>query len=608
MKQFKFIFGSINNVKTIIIWAGLLLGAAVLLTGCSVPEPTPCPQVECPSCPEATCPECPELACPEPEVSIEVRPESETTTEPVEVVEVSWRGTVDALLAEVSVSAESQVCIDCHLSGTPKMVEQWVKSKHAGSNVDCMMCHRAQDEDWDATEHYNDTTIATNPTAGDCAMCHKTEYDEFSLSKHSGLANIFLAASFDRNVLEPTIATKHGCQECHNVGHFWPDQSVGECDACHPKHTFDVAVARNPYTCGECHIGPDHPHIEIWLESKHGNVFMTNPENWEQLGYEEQDGEPPPFDAPTCTTCHMDATVNQPATHDVGARMGWETQSPWTIRTTEAWGGGLSWEEKRANLTDTCFQCHAQPFVDRYLLEGDLAALQYNEIFREGKRWLNEMNDAGIILTAGFEGLAPFGVAGYDEVPEEVSYHIWHHEGRRFRHGALMMGADYTQWHGIWDLQHDMIEMIRYGAEHGLPEALAWMASDDPAKFWLYPFYDVPGSAWGIDTLAYRMGQSEGDWTTKIWMNRNGQAGLDTYWDAAYANVQTAYEAGLLSEAQWELYQGLYENREVENGNVFPLPELFQVHLDGKAADGAAAAEYGAGLVLPAKDGWNYNE
>ena len=84
-----------------------------------------------------------------------------------------------------------------------------------------------------------------------------------------------------------------------------------------------------------------------------------------------------------------------------------------------------------------------------------------------------------------------------------------------------------------------------------------------------------------------------GEWTTKIWMNRSGQEGLNAYWEAAYANVRTAYEAGLLSDAQWALYEELYENREVENGNVFPLPELFQVHLDGKAADGAAAGEYG---------------
>jgi hypothetical protein len=152
--------------------------------------------------------------------------------------------------------------------------------------------------------------------------------------------------------------------------------------------------------------------------------------------------------------------------------------------------------------------------VERYLLTGDLSAAQYNEIFKEAKRWLNAMNEAGIIATAGFEGLAPFTVAGYDEEPEQVSYHIWHHEGRRYRHGALMMAADYTQWHGIWDLQHDLIEIIRFGAEHDLPEAEAWMASDDPAKFWLYPFYDIPGSAWGIDTIAYRMSE---EYTTPIW-------------------------------------------------------------------------------------------
>ena len=520
----------------------------------------------------------------------------------VEPAVTSWDKEMDALLAQATVGDSSFACVTCHREMTPKMVEAWAKSKHAIQGVDCMACHSAQDGDWDEIDHYSGA-IATMPTAGDCATCHEDAYTEFSRSKHSALSMIFFATSFDRTVLEPTIATKHGCQECHNIGHFWPDGSVGECDACHPKHTFDVAVARNPYTCGECHIGPDHPHIEIWEESKHGNVFMSNPRNWELLGYEAAEGDPPPFDAPTCTTCHMDATVDLPATHDVGERLAWETQGPWTIRTTESWGGGLSWEEKRANEMSACLQCHAQPFVDRYLLEGDLVAIQYNEIYREGKRWLDAMDEAGIIMTDGFEGLAAFGVAGYDEIPEEAAYRIWHHEGRRFRHGALMMGADYTQWHGIWDLQEDMIEIIRYGAEHGLPEAEAWMASDDPAKFWLYPFYDVPGSAWGIDTIAYRMGD---DWTTKIWMNRDGQEGLDAYWQAAYENVEAAYKAGLLSGDQWELYQQLYEDRERENGNTFPLPDLFQIHLDGKAADGAAAQEYGVGLDLPNRGGWNY--
>lgn len=40
----------------------------------------------------------------------------------------------------------------------------------------------------------------------------------------------------------------------------------------------------------------------------------------------------------------------------------------------------------------------------------------------------------------------------------------------------------------------------------------------------------------------------------------------------------------------------------MEKGYIYPLPDLFHVHLDGKAADGAAASENGAGLHLPGVD------
>jgi hypothetical protein len=29
---------------------------------------------------------------------------------------------------------------------------------------------------------------------------------------------------------------------------------------------------------------------------------------------------------------------------------------------------------------------------------------------------------------------------------------IWHHEGRRARHGTSMMGPDYTYWHGTYEV------------------------------------------------------------------------------------------------------------------------------------------------------------
>ena len=508
-------------------------------------------------------------------------------------------------MSSMVANAQSEDCVGCHEDpyNTPNLVAAWRDSRHAELGLDCLVCHRVEEGEWD---YFlcpdSETPVASHPTPKDCAVCHPQETEEFASSKHGATAMIYFTRSFDRNVLEPTIATKHGCQQCHEIGHMWPDQSVGECDACHAKHTFDVGIARNPYTCGECHIGPDHPHIEIWLESKHGNVFTSFPESWEMLSYDEDEFESTPFRAPTCSTCHMDAAPGLPATHDVGSRLAWETQTPYTIRTTEAWGGGLNWEEKRANMMRTCLQCHTPNFVERYLLTGDLSALQYNEIYKEAKRWLNAMDEAGIILTAGFEGLAPFTVAGYDEVPEERSYYVWHHEGRRYRHGALMMGADYTQWHGIWELQHDLIEIIRYGAEHDLPEAQSWMASSDPAKFWLYPFYDIPGSAWGIDTIAYR---ESDEYTTQILMNRDV---MPDYWDRVLANVEALYNQGVLSDDQWAQYQELWENRDVENGQTYPLPPDFQVHVDGLAVDGEATTKQVVELELPYGGAWEWAE
>jgi hydroxylamine dehydrogenase len=29
---------------------------------------------------------------------------------------------------------------------------------------------------------------------------------------------------------------------------------------------------------------------------------------------------------------------------------------------------------------------------------------------------------------------------------------VWHHEGRRTRHGVSMMGPDYTHWHGTYEV------------------------------------------------------------------------------------------------------------------------------------------------------------
>jgi hypothetical protein len=38
-------------------------------------------------------------------------------------------------------------------------------------------------------------------------------------------------------------------------------------------------------------------------------------------------------------------------------------------------------------------------------------------------------------------------------------YHLWHHEGRRARQGAMMGAPDYAHWHGFFELQQDLYKL-----------------------------------------------------------------------------------------------------------------------------------------------------
>src|SRR5512137_1902916 len=42
--------------------------------------------------------------------------------------------------------------------------------------------------------------------------------------------------------------------------------------------------------------------------------------------------------------------------------------------------------------------------------------------------------------------------APFEHTVQWIFYELWHHEGRRARHGASMMGPDYTHWHGLYEV------------------------------------------------------------------------------------------------------------------------------------------------------------
>jgi nitrate/TMAO reductase-like tetraheme cytochrome c subunit len=387
---------------------------------------------------------------------------------------------------EPVVTGDSAKCLACHQEKTPAVAAQWKGSKHAELGVGCYECHRAEESDVDGFLHEG-KRIATIATPKDCAQCHKDIVAEFDHSHHSRAAQFIGSLdNFLGEVVEGPLAAVNGCWQCHgstvrfltdDAGNVvkdktgkptldpttWPntgigrvnlDGSNGSCTACHSRHSFSRAMARQPEVCGKCHMGPDHPQIEIYEESKHGIAYRTqidemnlDSESW-VLGEDYSA-------APTCSSCHMSATPNQPVTHDVGARISW-TLRPVVSTKLE------NWETRREAMKDTCRQCHGPDFVDAFYKTFDDTIEMYNTKFAIPAQDVMDALRAQKKLTP-----TPF-----DEELEWIFFRLWHHEGRRARMGVSMQGPDYTQWHGFFELAENFYFKF-------LPEA-THMAKGDP--------------------------------------------------------------------------------------------------------------------------------
>ena len=133
-------------------------------------------------------------------------------------------------------------------------------------------------------------------------------------------------------------------------------------------------------------MGPDHPQLEIYEESKHGIAFHANKEKMNLDNPKWVVGED--YDAaPTCATCHMSATKNQDVTHDVGLRISWNNRPPVSIRpeVSDAKlglpGANINWSVRRDNMKDVCSSCHNASYVDNFYVQYDSLIELYNEKF-----------------------------------------------------------------------------------------------------------------------------------------------------------------------------------------------------------------------------------
>lgn len=435
----------------------------------------------------------------------------DTTQQPAPAATVQQNfSTVKEFRVERSLTPQAVACIECHKQETPGIFSDWARSEHADSNISCIDCHLAQPNDADIAkqhEEYYDkpelpygerkyfAPVATVVTPKDCSRCHPDETEQYAKSKHANTIEIMWKIDPWLNKgMNSDMERKTGCFNCHGTvleiddegrldPNTWPnvgvgrvnlDGSLGSCSSCHTRHRFSTAEARRPEACDQCHLGPDHPQIEIYEESKHGTIYHSYQDEY---NFDAAPGTWTPgvdYRAPTCASCHMSGAGGVMTTHDVTERLSWETQAPLTVRPSDfaAFPADTNWETERNKMKEICAQCHSNAWTDDHYDGLDKAVEEYNEIYyKPAKQMLDELYEKGLLSEEKF----------FDEHLELEFYELWHHEGRRARMGVAMMAPDYAWWHGFYECKHrynQYMEEARHLIETG---EKAYVYPDFPA-------------------------------------------------------------------------------------------------------------------------------
>lgn len=387
-------------------------------------------------------------------------------------------GTIDAL------ATSRDACVTCHRNTTPGIVHQYGHSVMAASEVTCRDCHEVKAGYPGASEHEG-TSILRQPTAAKCGKCHTDQLAQFIQSRHGLPAHVAWAGSKDltpellaqyesipeghfapdtsRNALaalEGPELMPFACQSCHSIGQPSADGSIGQCWKCHMRHEFSLEQARRPETCNNCHLGPDHPQWEIYTESNHGIAYHSGGDRW---NWTAKPGTltVKDFPAPTCATCHFSGFGSQGTTHDVGERLTWYLFSPISQRRP-------AWPDNKTRMQGICRECHNSTFVHDFYTKADVATEAVNALIKQSFAIMSTLTASGLLTPRPF-----------DEPIEFTAFETWHHFGRTAKFGVWMQGADYTQWHGAYEVVKGLAELRSMAAEKMAGAAAAAADSAD---------------------------------------------------------------------------------------------------------------------------------
>jgi hydroxylamine dehydrogenase len=411
-----------------------------------------------------------------------------------------------------------------------------VPTKLAATVVGCAECHTLNTDAHKDTFNHNDVKVHLTVTPKDCAVCHPVEVSQFdkNLMAHArgNLANNALYGTLEKAIngvqsfhhmklstANPDAKTgAESCYHCHGtalevtgtekrdsdfgemefpkisgwpnqgVGRYNPDGSKGLCVPCHSRHQFSIETARKPYTCSQCHKGPDVPAFQTYSVSKHGNLFSSLYHEWNFTSVPWTVGKD--IIAPTCAVCHASLLVDQDGdvlakrTHQMNDRLPWRIFGliyahahpispdtslirnkdglplPTALTGEPATKFLISAEEQKTRqhtLQKVCQACHTRDWIKGHW-----------DRFENTITTSNEMTHTAtdMIMNAWQEKLADNHTSLFDEAIEKQWVEQWLFYGNSTRFASAMMGADYGVFaHGRWNLSaniRDMLDRLKF--------------------------------------------------------------------------------------------------------------------------------------------------
>ncbi len=395
--------------------------------------------------------------------------------------------------------------------------------------VGCYECHALnRAAHTDSFEHLG-VKINVVVSPNDCRTCHDLEVEQYGKGKKAhALANLEKNPVYSQlvetitslknvragniNSLGSSDNTKNEtCYACHGtyvatkglkkistdlgdmevpdlvnwpnqgVGRINPDGSAGSCTPCHGRHSFSIETARKPYTCSRCHVEPDAPAYNVYMESKHGSIFSAREGSWDFANVPWVAGKD--FRTPTCAACH-NSLVTGPGgdviaerSHDFGSRLwvrifgliyahsqpkdgrtyvirnkdglplpvtfGGEPASEYLIDKKEQGG-------RRARMASVCKTCHGSGWVEGHFAKLDRTISETDKMVLAST----------VLLERVWDKKAANKVNPFDETVEQKWLRQWLFYGNSVRHSSAMGGPDFATFkNGWWNMTTVLEEM-----------------------------------------------------------------------------------------------------------------------------------------------------